>query len=332
MLTRRELWKFCGVLGGLALVSKKLKATAPRLNVDALIAASELALPSPVVRNYRVDAVVTLLGVAVFARKAVGSAFATIREAGEEEHRLIALRFAGGANPERTHGLLYDGSLEEVIVERGSTLERAAYFGFVTSSKDESFEQARKRILSSKTGVPGFYVAVNGLHVAGCARAERGMVSVDDPRQKDLVELSRNIRMGFGDANGVATEVATGGRSPAPTFLYTILTALRSAEVHSQSSYVHNAREYRLEWERTPDPHAAVPATSGAPTQAATVTRFTGRLVCLATRQVSTFRLWMNNQSVLPLRIEYQPRSYLRISLEYDPVGAQPNLSCTEET
>lgn len=326
--------RLIGTLPGLALVSGKMQATAiPRLDVDTLLGASELVLPCPVVRNYRADAVVTLLGMPVFARKGVGAAFAAIREAAQGERRLVALRFAGGSHPERTHGLLYDGSLEEVIVERDSTPARAGYFGFVTSSKDESYEQAKKRVLSSKKGTSASYVAVEGLHIAGCARCEKGTVGVDDPRRLGLAELIERIRERFGETDRLVTQLTTRGSSAAPTFLWSILAALRSADARSQFNYVHDAKDYRLEWERTPDPHTgAVMAANRLTTQPDAVMRFTGRLSCFATRQVSTFRLWLDNQSALPLRIEYQARSYLRISLEYEPAEAQPNQNCTEET
>jgi len=277
--------------------------------------------------------VVTLLGMPVFARKGVGAAFAAIGEAAKGDRRLIALRFAGGSHPDRTHGLLYDGSLEEVTVERDSSPARAAYFGFVTSSKDETYEQARKRVLSSQKGMSASYVAVEGLHIAGCARCEKGIVSVDDTRRLELAELNQRIREEFSDTERIAKQLATSSSSAAPTFLYAMLAALRSAEVRSQLNYVHSAREYRLECERTPDPRTgAAMAANGLTNQAGAVMRFTVRLSALATRQVSTFRLWLDNQSPLPLRIEYAARSYLRISLEYEPVEAQPNQKCKEET
>ena len=204
------------------------------------------------VRKYRADAVVTLLGMPVFARKGVGAAFAAIRAAAEGERRLIALRFAGGSHPERTHGLLYDGSLEEIIVEHASTPERGSYFGFVTSSKDESYEQAKKRILNGKTGTYASYVAAAGVHIAGCARCETGRFEVDGSRRLELAELIQRIREGFSAADRVATELVTRGSSAARTFLYAMLAALRSTETSSQLNYVHNAKDYRLEWERTP--------------------------------------------------------------------------------
>jgi hypothetical protein len=334
MLKRRELLRLIGTLPGLALVAGRIQATSiPRLDVNTVLGAIEPALPCPLARTYRADAVVTLLGLAVFVRRGAGAAFAAVREAAQEERRLIALHFAGRSDPGRTHGILYDGSLEELIVECDSTPARAAYFGFVTSSKDESYEQAKKRVLSSRKGTSASYVAVEGLHITGRARCEKAAVGVDDPRRLELAELTERVRQRFSGADRQVTELSTRGNSAAPTFLWSILAALRSTDARSQFHYVHDARDYRLEWDRTSDPRTgAVLAANRLTTQPDAVMQFTCRLSCFATRQASTFRLWKDNQSVLPLRIEYQARSYLRINLEYEPAEAQPNQKCTEET
>jgi hypothetical protein len=94
MLTRRELCRIVGPILGLAMATKKLRGTAAsRLHIDSLLAGSDLALPTPVVRAYRADAVIALLGVPIFAREAVGSAFAVVRETLEGDQKIIALQF-----------------------------------------------------------------------------------------------------------------------------------------------------------------------------------------------------------------------------------------------
>jgi hypothetical protein len=252
MLTRRELRRIVGPILELAMATKKLRGTAAsRLHIDSLLAGSDLALPTPAVRAYRADAVIALLGVPIFAREAVGSAFAVVREAIEGDQKIIALQFAGGSNPERSHGFRYDGSMEETVLERGSR-RQAAYFGFVTSASNENYEQARQRVLS-RSSSPRTFVAVERVHSFG--------------------------------------------------------------------------------WERAPDPHVgAALAASQLTFLPDAVIRVTGRTSCPSTQHVSTFRMWQDNRFHLPLRIEFQPRSYLRISLEHEPAGAQPNNRRKEET
>jgi hypothetical protein len=313
-MLRRELCRFLLTAFGLVNTLKRACATlASPLLVDRLVAQSELALPNPVVRTYRADVVVTLLGLPVFARKGVGGASAAVREAAEGKRRLVSLRFAGGANPQRTHGLKYTGSLEEVILQDGPAVPQAAYVGFVTSSTNESYDQARQRILA-RCKSPYSFVAAEGLHIAGRARCEKGCFSLPGEAVEDWSELNQRIRACFRDADRAATELLTPGGDAATTFLYSVLTALRSGDTRSQLDYVHNAKAYRLEWERAADPHHGG------------LTRFTGHIQDLATRQASTFRLWLDEQSNLPVRIEFQPRSYLRISLESEPADATSRL------
>ncbi|HYK18294.1 MAG TPA: hypothetical protein VEV37_09750 [Bryobacteraceae bacterium] len=308
MLTRRDLGRV--LLGALAVTKIPRRASAgvvPRLCVDRLLAGAGLPLPDPVTRRYRADVVVTLLGVPIFSRKNVGGAFAAIRETGEGSRKLVAIRFAGGANPQRTHGFKYDGSLEEAVLEDGSQAVQAAYFGFVTSSTNESYDQARQRIFAAQKSRDTF-TAAEGQHVPGSARCEKSSISLPDGPAHDVAGLNEQIRARFAESDRAAAELHTSGA--ATTFLYSVRTAVRAPEPRSTVNYVYNAKPYRLECERSPEPH------NGAGT------RFTGKIHDLATRQVSTFHLWMEDPSGLPRRIEFQPRSYLRISLEYEPVGA----------
>ena len=324
MTTRRDFcgW-FCAALG-LGMGARKALAAATSVLPGAARSS---------VRTYRADAVVTVLGVPVFARRDVGGGFAAVRESRQGENRVVTLHFAGGSNPERTHGLTYNGSIEEVVLEHGSAAVEAASFGFVTAaSSDEKYDQARQRIFSKASG-PSDYVAVQGLHRGGYARYEKGSISLSVPHGQDLEALDREIRSQFVNAERTTREVRVAGNSTAATFLYSILTALRSGDVRSQLGYVHNAKEYRMELEKAADPHAgAALLRSGLTNHPDSVMRCTGQVHDVATRKVSTFRFWLDGQSELPLRIEYQPRSYLRIHFEYEPAKAQPNNSRTEET
>src|ERR1700693_3382861 len=226
MLSRRELCRFLLTAFGLVKTVKRACATLDSpLLVDRLVAQSELPLPNPVVRNYRADVVVTLLGLPVFARKGVGGASAAVREGSDGKRGLVALRFAGGANPQRTHGFRYNGSLEEVILQDGPTVPQAVYFGFVTPATNESYDQARQRILARRKSSDSF-VAAEGIHIAGRARCEESSVSLAGEAVEDLSELNQRIRACFRDADRAATELPTPGGAAATTILYSILTAL----------------------------------------------------------------------------------------------------------
>lgn len=308
MLTRRNLCRiFMGALFLARVPKPAFSSIAPRLCVDQLLATTGLPLPDPLLRQYRADVVVTLLGVPMFSRKNVGGAVVALRESIDGTRKLVALRFAGGANPQRTHGFKYDGSLEEVILESGSAPAQAAYFGFVTSSTNENFDDARKRVLSDQKPHDAF-IAAEGVHVPGSARCEKGSISLPGPA-RDLDELSEKIRASFPEAKRAVAELHIPGNA-STTFLYSVRAALRAREPRTSISYVHNAKPYRLECERASDPHRGAS------------TRITGRIHDLTSHQVTTFRLWLDDPSSLPWRIEFQPRSYLRISLEHEPEGA----------
>ena len=310
MLTRRVLCRFLFTALGFAATGKRMRgAVAPSLGVDSLLVESEIPLPAAAIRTYRADVVITLLGMPVFVRKGVGSAFAAIREAAEEQTKVTALQFAGGANSERSHGVRCQGSIEEVVVE--DRLSRAAYFGFVTRSTDESYDQARRRILNGPQGA-GTYVVVAGFHSAGSARSERAVISLPDQCRRGLSELVEQIRARFHTTDRIAAELHTPGVAAPGTFLYSVLLGLRSGAARFQNDYVHNARKYGLDLERTAD-------------QPGPLTRFTGRVRDLSTQKVSIFWLWLDVRSCLPVRIEFHPRSYLRVTLQHQPDGASQN-------
>jgi hypothetical protein len=332
MLTRRG---FCGcALGtlGLTALAKRLPAAAvSTLQVDTLLARTPLGMAKPLLRHYRADVVVTLLGLPIFSRRNVGAGFAALRETVEDQRSEIGLHLAGCSNPARTHGLHYHGSIEEVAVCHGGVSVEAAYFGFVTTSNDEKFEQARQTFLApAKTPT---FVAAEGLHRIGQVRCEKGSVSVPDQAWPDLAGLIQEVRTRFFSADRSTKELQVPGTAAAATFLHSSLTAVRSGKASSELDYIHNAANFRLNLEKAPDPHTgAVFAANRLTACPNSVSRFTGHVRELATHKVTTFRFWLDDQSALPLRIELQPRSYLRINLEIEPLEDRPRGQRTEET
>ena len=315
---------------GLGAIGKKALGAGASLGVDRLLSKSEIPLPKPALRTYRADVVVSFLGVTIFSRANVGGGFAVIREAEGSGRRVTALHFAGGSNPDRAHGFRYEGAMEEVILAQDGAVAQVAYFGFVTPSRNESLDQARQRVLSREKNA-GAYIAAEGLHTSGSAHCEKGLVTLSDAGQHGLAELGREVRARFYDTDRKTLELRTPDSAAPTTFLYTILSALRSGEPSVQLDYVHNAKPHRLELERASDPHFGATLASRRLTRYPNaVLRFTCRARDLSANQASVFRFWLDDQSELPLRIELQPRSYLRIGLELD--GEQPNDKHTEET
>ena len=250
-------------------------------------------------RNYRADVTISLLGVPIFSRQGVGSAFASLREAFLDGRRIVSLQFAGGANPERTHGIQYFGSTEEVIQQNAAGAVEAGCFGFVTArhANQEGLEQARQRLLAAgSSGRPSVTVVEERVH-AGMLKNASATLPTENLALQDWQELARQMRSAFQRTDVVKKEASFPAGSS--TFLYAVLSAIR-ARGKGSLTCMHNAKPYRLDFDMTPG------------------LRLTGRIHDLTKDHTSTFRLWLEEGSDLPVRIEFSPTPYLRIALEAD--------------
>jgi hypothetical protein len=297
-------------------------AVAPEIGIDQL-RRSASAWEGARARAYRADVVVTLLGVPVFSRQNVGAAAALLRESSGSAHRTVSISFAGGSDPKRTHGLNYTGATEEVAVESGSALVEAASFGYVTAtSQEESFDQARKRVEDGSGFGHGSFVVVDELHSPTGIRIRRALVPAAPAPNADFRELTGTVRSQF--AASSPAERSLPDSAVSNTFLYSVLSAARSPERRYRAIYLHAGKRYQLDCDKASDPHTgAALAAKNVAGNAAAVVRLTGQIHDFETKHNSTFKLWMEEGTDLPLRIEFSPRSYLRISLEVDPANAK---------
>jgi hypothetical protein len=315
MLSRRAFVRFLSA----GFLAARVRGGAPKRRADLLRLDRPFPRSRTTTRRYRADAVISLLGVHIFSRRDVGRGTATLRESKDGDRQLVGLEFAGGSIPERCHGVYYCGSSEESVVACSSVPQEAAYFGFVSAAVTESYEQARQRVLANKQTLSR-YVIVEGSHEPGCARYEKGSVELPATDVADISDLIAELRERFSQVERSSQVFRERDSSTQPTFLYSVLTALRSGKPRIGLDYVHNARRYRLECESASDPRmGGALAEKKLTDRAGAVTRLTGRVRDLETGHVSTFRLWLDDSSELPLRIEFEPRSYLRIALEYEP-------------
>ncbi len=336
MMSRRELWRaFFRTLGAEWSISKARGANAgtPRLHIDRLLSENPVPRWTSFRRGYRADATLSVLGVPVFSRQDVGSGFVVLREAWQGDRKVVWLQFAGKSRPDRAHGVNDCGSIEEAIVEHSSTPVEAAYFAFITGAPDDVLEDARQR----GNQAPGAdvactaYTAVDGLHHAGEARNNRASVVVPDHTGTDCDELIRQVRTGFYMGRDLLERrLCLGpeaGRTVPSTVLYAVANAARAKTERFDCPFVYNARPYHLYTEKSRDERAAALfLAKHLTTRPERVVRISGQ-VCERNRTVSSFKLWMEEGAVpaLPLRIEFQPRPYLRVSLEFDPALDRAN-------
>jgi len=287
--------------------------------VEQLLEDATLPFEKIFQRAYRADAVVTVLGLPIFGRQAVGGAHAAVREASRDGNKFVALEFSGGANPERTHGLHYFGSTREVISETRFDPAQAATFGFVTarSSNSESVEQASQSLLARSSHPASAIVAVEQILESGTLRCSSATLPADNFTWPDHGDLSRMVRSEFVKASLVRRELNCSGDSR--TFLAAVRKAMECSGP-SSLSYFHNAKPFHLDCDKTPDHHAGAGFFAKKLTaDPRAVVRLSGQIHDLSLGHSSTFKLWLDRSSALPIRIEFSPRPYLRLALEFAP-------------
>src|SRR5579883_2807687 len=147
-VTRRSCLErlFCA-LGGAGMLRS---AALPRLTWDAALPARTNALPSQAAeRHYRADAQIIILGLPLLHRGGVGGGSAVWRESVlSQGDRLRFLEFTGYSLPERASGLNRVGFIRELARLEDAEPTESIYFGVMTSSPEESAEEARKAIQS----------------------------------------------------------------------------------------------------------------------------------------------------------------------------------------
>ena len=97
---------------------------------------------------------------------------------------------------------------------------------------------------------------------------------------------------------------------PPLTFLFLLANLLRQRSRRAAGSYVYNEQEYLLELE-APD--------AGRSREPLLPVR--GKIRNLRTKNETLFRVWLENssESIVPIRFEVQPRSFLRLTFEAIP-------------
>ena len=266
--------------------------------------------PPTQLRRYRADAAILLLGITILRRSGVGGGQASVAETTEGTSTTRTLFFAAGSDPVRAHGLNRLGWIREVVQESNSIPIDVQYFGVLTSSPEESLEHARKSIAAPPSGL-SVYSAVSGRHTPGDSRSaithfelaagarwsDQRLIDAAESTFQDKVEWRKTY---WPDA---------GSQSP-PTFLSELATLLNRRSQHAAGWYVYNEQEYLLELN---SPQMDKPGNI-----ADRLLPVRGKIRNRRTGGQTTFTVWMEDSpgAILPMRIEYQPRSFLRLVFE----------------
>ena len=303
----------------LAFVARRLGAAGlppdSRLNWD-----TPIARDSSNQRRYRADAQVLLLGLPLLRRTGVGGGSALWRESpAPEGGRLRFLEFTGFSLPERAAGLNRMGFIRELARFDDNSDQGVAesiYFGLMTSSPEESAEEARRAMVSHASEVA--YSAIEGriaadaVETAGAHFMAPARWSVDN--RGELVDRARDALAG---ASKAATEAGAHSIGSQP-FLQSLAEVLRDSRLE-ETRYTYNSRTYHMWVSRAADPKATTYFRGhGLIGENRVVIRVAGKIRRETGGKDTNFRLWFEPgaEMPIPLRIEYQAKSYLRLVFE----------------
>lgn len=298
----------------LALSSRVLRAAglphAGHLNWDTPLGADASSQ-----RRYRADAQVTVLGLALLHRTGVGGGNAVWRESTAEGGLLRFLEFTGFSLPERAAGLNRMGFIRELSRFTDRSPIESIYFGLMTSSPEESAEEARRALVAHSAEVA--YTAIEG-HIATDAVETAGAHFMAPARWsvENRGELVDRARSALAEASTAAAGGGAHGIGSRP-FLQSLAEVLRDSSLE-ETRYTYSSRVYRMGVSRALDPKAtAYFRALGLIGEDREVVRIAGRIRREAGGRETSFRLWFEpGEMPLPLRIEYQAKSYLRLVFE----------------
>lgn len=266
---------------------------------------------------YRVDAVIVLFGRAIFTRPGVGEGM-LFHEEGETTAAGTSLRlaFAGGSFPERARSLNRFGYFSELVQLPAGAPPQASYFGFMTRSEEKSLSEAARSLESSAGAVP--VSAIRGEVCSGRHRARLAVVQLEPGARwavwrRCLAPVARSL------AQDTAGETQPDREASSSTFLHTIRQVLIGAQPRGETPFLYGRNPRRLVWRRAQDRKAAEEfATRRLIAPGRTVLRLDAETIDDATRGKSRFAIWYDPEArpCLPLRIELQPRSFLRLRLD----------------
>lgn len=247
------------------------------------------------VRHYRVNVAVLALGIPFFHRSEVGGGFASVETGTTDGADALGLQFAAGSLPERSAGLNRFGMFREAcLVARNGHTERA-FAGFITSSEEESLSEARHAL--KQNGGTSVAVAWGG------ARGEEGWFH----RTRVEAPVTQNWKDAPSVLAGLLNElVGEVPRTAAPGGASTFLNAMWNAAFADQhpfrESFLHNGHHYTL--------HTHWRQFESRDMQ--------GRITNAQGNVTAEFRAFYDSAhpSGLPLRFEYQARSYLKLTFE----------------
>jgi hypothetical protein len=267
-------------------------------------------------RAYRVDATILLLSIPVLRRNGVGDARVALRQSPEinengSENKL-ALEFAAASDPARAHGLDRMGWIREVVLEKNGAAQRAGVLGIMSDSPEQTAEEARTALSNDPSAAR--LVAIDSSYSAdGEHRTRSRVIRFRAPRGnwtggESLPDLARQSFQSC----SVSWKEAQWPRETTPsTFLYALKRSLEPGGPRA-TEYIWNQNRYVMRLQREADANVSREFSAPVDRVRAELENVTQNLRPLR------FQIWIERESPvpMPLRIEFQPRSFLRLTLE----------------
>jgi len=261
-------------------------------------------------RWYRLDASILLLGAPLFTRQSAGGAYASVEISRDPDATAVALQFAAGSDPARAHGLNRFGILREAVVTRGVGRGEAtelSFAGLMTRSREESLEQGRKALASSTGGAEG--VIARG-RTNGSGSESKIQTWIDNIDLAPDCNWS-NLNATLSDAlrHQPQTPPRESSSPTATTFLHAMRSAALCQDALVRRQFMHAGKLYWLDTRRLTE-HAL---------------ELAGTIHDLAGARRAEFRTTYaaGDESGIPIRIEYRPRSFLRLTFEAEREAGQ---------
>ncbi len=262
-------------------------------------------------RRYRAHATVTLFSIPVVSKSDVGSGYILIEDEGVPADT-IAIQFGAGSWPESARGLNRLGFIREEVTEKSSgEPAECAYFAFMTTSPEKSLDQAKKALNASGDTIP--YAAAEALGRNGRFVSRLNRISFpsrltwrDCPQ---LIEMVRGAVAAGAPAERVEKTLPANESAPA-TFLYAVRKAILNPAAVTTGSLVYNGKEFELRTTKQAEAGGTI--------------RLNATLRECSTGRETPFKVWYKAgaEHLPPLRFEYQARSFLRLTFEFDPVSS----------
>jgi hypothetical protein len=242
----------------------------------------------------------------LYRRSAVGDGEATVEETGEGASLRRTLFFAAGSDPKRARGVSRLGWMRENVWGPEAAPSQIGYSGVLSSSPEESLEHARQSVATPNSG-RGTFAAVMGTNSAGRSRSATARFEFDAGAVwSDRALINQAHSLFDGNVNWRETSWPNLPTQAPPTFLHQLVTLLRKRTHSAAGRYVYSEQEYLLTLERR--------KPSGDRERLVAVR---GKIRNLRTGRETVFRLWLeDDSSVVPVRFEFQPRSFLRLTFE----------------